>query len=349
MRALVGQGSIGSRPSAVLVLFAVGCGGGGPLPGGPLFGDGGSAGAGGAPDSGPHELLSETGLYADLARSEELAEGVASYRPRFELWADGAEKRRFVWLPPGAAIETSDMDHWTFPVGTRFWKEFRRDGVRVETRLLEKTAETEWHMLAYVWSDDDTDARLAPRGASDARGTGHDVPSGVMCGECHHNVPDKVLGFDAVQLSHSAGGLTLADLAREGRLTEEPVDLVVLPGDEVAQAALGYLHANCGNCHNPRSGIFPTVRQELRLEVGSLGSVEDTTVYRSTVGVPLQGVPPSEDTPALRIQPGRPEGSAVHHRMASRDSLVQMPPLSTEVPDGDGLEAVGAWIQALEP
>src|SRR5262245_30688341 len=83
------------------------------------------------------EHLSETGLFADVAR-ESLAPDIIAYAPRFQLWSDGADKRRWLWLPPGARIDTSDMDSWVFPVGTKFWKEFTRDGVRVETRLLEK-------------------------------------------------------------------------------------------------------------------------------------------------------------------------------------------------------------------
>ena len=71
-------------------------------------GESGSAGAGtGGNDTGlPPERLSEAGLYENLAESEALAEGVVEYRPRFELWADGAEKRRFLFIPPGAPIDT---------------------------------------------------------------------------------------------------------------------------------------------------------------------------------------------------------------------------------------------------
>jgi hypothetical protein len=293
------------------------------------------------------QLLSQTGLYADLGTDEALATSVAEYRPRFELWADGAEKRRFVRLPPGSSIDTNDMDYWVLPIGTRLWKEFRSDGVRVETRLLEKTGEGAWRMLAYAWDESDADAMLVPRGVENARGTDHDIPSAVMCGECHHNVPDKVLGFGAVQLAHAGPGTTLATLVDDDRLSAPPIGALELPGDDRAQAALGYLHANCGGCHNPRSGIFPTVRQELRLEVASLGSVEETTIYRSTVDVPLQGVAPSPETPELRIAPGDPAQSAIAHRMGSRDPLVQMPPLASEVVDEMGVAAIEAWITAL--
>lgn len=305
------------------------------------------AGAGGARVDVPPELLSEAGLYADLSSGEELAPGVVEYRPRFELWSDGAEKRRFLFLPPGARIDSSDMDYWVFPVGTRAFKEFTRDGVRVETRMLEKTAYGEWLMLAFAWNAGGTDAIAAPRGETDAAGTPHDIPSRVMCGECHENMPDRLLGIGAVQLAHSLGGLTLDTLVADGRLTNPPPSPIELPGDTVAQEALGYLHANCGNCHNRRSGDFPMVHLELHLEMAGLSSIEETTTYRSTVDVPFEGVPPSPDIPEVRIAPGDPEGSAVYQRMNVRGPLVQMPPLATEEPDTTGLAAVASFITSL--
>jgi hypothetical protein len=96
--------------------------------------------------------LSETGLYA---ASGELAEGVRAFRPRFELWSDGASKRRWVWLPPGAQIDTSDPGDWRSPQGAKFWEEFTRDGVRIETRLIEKVRpkQEDRRALSYVWRD----------------------------------------------------------------------------------------------------------------------------------------------------------------------------------------------------
>jgi hypothetical protein len=295
----------------------------------------------------PPNLLSATGLYENLSLGERLAAGVMEYRPRFELWSDGAEKRRFVSLPAGSRIDTSDMDYWVYPVGTRLWKEFRRDGVRVETRLLEKTGPGSWSMIAYAWNAQGSDAAAVPAGASDVLGTGHDIPSRVMCGECHNHLPDRVLGFSAVQLSHGLGGVALGDLAAAARLTVVPPASLEVPGGPNAHAALGYLHANCGNCHNPRSGVFPTVAMELWLSVASLQTVEATPSYRTTVGVPLQGVRPTPDTPGLRIAPRDPAGSAVHHRMSARDPLAQMPPLATELPDAVALSLVAAWISEL--
>jgi hypothetical protein len=63
------------------------------------------------------------------------------------------------------------------PIGTRLWKEFRSDGVRVETRLLEKTGEGAWRTLAYAWDESDADATLVPGGVENARGTDRGDPA----------------------------------------------------------------------------------------------------------------------------------------------------------------------------
>jgi hypothetical protein len=71
----------------------------------------------------PPATLSCTGLYADIA-TKTLAQGVRSYQPAVPLWSDGAQKARWIELPPGTQIDASDPSEWTFPVGTKVWKEF---------------------------------------------------------------------------------------------------------------------------------------------------------------------------------------------------------------------------------
>ena len=51
---------------------------------------------------------------------------------------DGAELGRYLLLPRGTTIDTSVMDQWVFPVGTKSWIEFRVGGKLVETRFLWK-------------------------------------------------------------------------------------------------------------------------------------------------------------------------------------------------------------------
>ncbi len=90
-------------------------------------------------DAGGRRLLSQMGLYSDIP-AQELAQGVIPFEPAHVLWADGADKRRFLKLPPGTQIDTSDMDHWQFPVGTKVFKEFALNGQRLETRMIERAA-----------------------------------------------------------------------------------------------------------------------------------------------------------------------------------------------------------------
>ena len=125
---------------------------------------------GAAPDAAV-STLAATGLCLD-GRCEQIAPGVRSYRPRFELWSDGATKRRWIYLPPGTRIDSSNMDLWSFPVGTKLWKEFTRDGTRVETRLMEKvlasdTAVGAWSFTTFQWSSTQDSAVAVTEGVRD--------------------------------------------------------------------------------------------------------------------------------------------------------------------------------------
>ena len=86
---------------------------------------------------------------------------VLAYAPQYPLWSDGASKRRWIRLPPGSSIDASDPDHWLFPVGTKFWKEFSF-GRRVETRFMQLAADRRWTRATYQWSADEREAPLAP-------------------------------------------------------------------------------------------------------------------------------------------------------------------------------------------
>src|ERR1019366_5145150 len=69
----------------------------------------------------------------------------------------GGDKTRWIYLPPGQKIDTTDMDEWTFPVGTKIFKEFSlpqgdaSPGTRIETRLLWKHAPKTWYRTTYAW------------------------------------------------------------------------------------------------------------------------------------------------------------------------------------------------------
>lgn len=320
-------------------------GGGGTNPGG-MGGTGGDGGAGGCANSlelleDLPGLLSDTGLYADIA-TDTVADNIRPFEPKFPLWTDAAEKRRWIYLPECAQIDTTDMDAWEFPVGTRVYKEFTRDGVRVETRVILRTgpAATDFKFGAYIWNSAIGDAELNILGEDDANGTQHDVPPQTACAQCHRG-PWRVLGFSAFQLSHDQPGETMASLSAEGKLTVPAPSGFQVPGDEVAQQALGTLHANCGSCHYV-GGVLPTLDMELRLRT-SATTVEETGAYLSAVN---QQPNMYSCGGCDLIEPGDASASAVVMRMGIRGAG-QMPPLGTELVDSVGLSAVEAWIDAL--
>ncbi len=287
----------------------------------------------------PPHFLSETGLFnADGS----LARDVEPFEPRYKLWSDGAEKRRFVYLPSCEKIDVSDMDHWEFPVGARFWKEFTRDGVRIETRFIERFGprQEDWFFAAYLWDDNDSDAVLVPDGVPNAKGTTHDVPSQKDCKLCHEPQPEHILGFGALQLTHQGDGVTLQKLSHAGRLSGPVPQGFEVPGNEQEKAALGYLHTNCGTCHNR---YFQTVNLRLRIYVADK-AVKDTDTYTTTLGQE----PVSFMCPGCQlIHPGQADSSVLVERIRSREMGLAMPPIASKLVDEVGLKAVSDWVNSL--
>jgi hypothetical protein len=288
------------------------------------------------------QWLSETGLYADIEQGT-IAPEARPFTPQFPLWSDGADKSRWVYLPPCEPIDTADMDAWELPVGTRLWKEFTRDGVRIETRLIARTGVTagDWIFATYVWNGADAEHTLD--GVVDALGTGHDVPPEFQCTSCHRQ-SWRVLGFSAIQLAYDGTGVDLQTLIDEAALGDPPLEPIVVPGDALAQAALGTLHANCGNCH-AWDGV-PFVDVQLRLR-SSDATVMETDTWITAVDVPTTMF---ECGGCDLIEPGLPDASAIVLRMLERGpESEQMPPIATELVDALGVDAVSTWIAALPP
>lgn len=292
------------------------------------------------------DRLSQTGLFA-AGGTEQLATGVFEYEPEYTLWSDGADKRRWIFVPEGERIDTSDPDDWRFPIGTKLWKEFSRAGVRIETRLLLKTGsgDGDWAAAAYLWRPDRSDARLVPYGAVDALGTSHDVPATGECFACHAGRSSGVLGFSAIQLAPRSyeSRERLAATAAEAVLGA-PLTLRDVPGTAVQRAALGYLHANCSHCHNQSPAAKSAKKclnpnQELdfdldfSLHAGELADVEQTATYRTAIGEV--------------VKRGDADGSKLVQLMAGRGAFKQMPPLGTERVDREGLATIRSWIGNL--
>lgn len=312
--------------------------------------------------------LSDTGLYADAARLV-VDPRNRPFTPQYPLWSDGAEKRRWVRLPDGAAIDGHDADAWDFPVGTRFWKEFVFNGVRVETRHFVKVAADRWTFASYVWSADQRDAVRAPASgvpnvAEVAPGKWHSIPSEEECRACHDSGRTEALGFTALQLSDDRdplaphaeplepGMITLRTLVAEGRITGVSPTLVQTPprvaaSDPAERAVLGYLSTNCGSCHNRKSTIA-SLGLHLKYSLTAAPTCGPDALATTLDQKGHWLVPTAPEGTSRLVAAGAPERSAVVYRAKSRRPSSQMPPIGTVVADKEALALITSWVQSLE-
>jgi hypothetical protein len=311
------------------------------------------------------------GMYSDIA-AKKLAPELRSYKPALELWADGAQKQRYIALPAGAKIDTSNMDEWVFPNGTRLFKEFKLDGKRIETRLYEKGMDGTWRHASFRWKDDESDAErmdggvFIPRGGPDV--PPYQIPSANECNDCHQGRTDKVLGFEAVNLGLAgAEGLTLATLVSEGLLTNAPSSrTLVFPEDATgkAAAALAWLHVSCGPCHNrssaaqgEKSRIYLLTKASQLDAEGGAATVDSLDAFTTTVGkATTLDIPDGGGAMFYVIKGGDPSASRVSYLSGRRVSATgnpnekeQMPPIVTRLVDALGHALLDAWITALPP
>lgn len=306
--------------------------------------------------------LRDTGLYADWETKTVRAENLP-FAPQYQLWADGARKRRWIFIPKGARVDATNADDWKFPVGTTFWKEFRF-AHRVETRII-KRARNGWVVGAYAWNEDQTEAVIVPPEGLPGYyefepGRRHGIPGVADCAACHEAHPSFILGFSAIQLSPVRDPLAPEPVAPSEELLDlpklfarglirgdrsvllEPPPQIEAPSS-TARAAIGYLHGNCGNCHNARGPLA-----SLGLDLWySLTDEGDASVIRSALRQRSRWRPPGVDVDGDRIAPGLPEKSALLLRMSSRHPLMQMPPLATGKPHAEAIRLVEQWIREL--
>lgn len=306
--------------------------------------------------------LSETGLVKSGSPST-VREGVLAFAPQYPLWSDGSVKRRWIYLPPGTAIDASDPDAWQFPAGTRLWKEFRQGRV-IETRYLERLAGGHWRFAAYIWDENGRDAVLAPEEGAvlPAGPTGrYIVPSRTDCLACHEGSAVPVLGFSALQLSpdrdplapHAdppgGGQLDLATLVAMRRLANLPRELLataprIAESSPLERAALGYLHGNCGHCHGSSGaldGLDLSLAQRADPRVRSVADARRSLLDRASRFRPhgLQN--------AVRVALDGDSLGTLTYRLRSTSPLARMPPLGVQVVDEEGVSLVERWIAEI--
>ena len=276
-------------------------------------------------------LLSETGLYLDIT-TDTISDSVVEFEPQYPLWTDGAKKRRWILLPQGGKVNTEDDENWSYPVGTKFFKEFTRDDVRVETRLNMLT-EKGWVSATYLWSQEEKEAERIEEALENASNTEHDIPSARECYACHGGRENFALGFSSVQIDQE----TKTAMNDMGLFSDISTSQVQLEDD--IKNGLGVLHANCSHCHNATRNqnqqatdcYNPEPEADFDLTLpGNISSIDDIPALQTARRVLMRG--------------------GIVERMSQRNTFREdpsMPPLGTELVDNDGVEAVEKMIEAL--
>ena len=293
--------------------------------------------------------LAEYGFFFD-APAQIPAARVTPYRVNTPLWSDGAEKLRFVYIPPGTQAKAAGDNLLELPVGSALIKTFAfpENGKRrlIETRVMLHRADG-WVALPYLWNAEQTEARLALAGARvpvttpAGEAIEYRVPNKNQCKECHglHNAVVPI-GPKARNLSSE----WLASFAAAGMLDRAPQVARAVPlwedRDKVSAeaAARGYLDANCAHCHQPGAGASNS-GLDLRWEQAdphALGVMKRPVAAGRGAGQLL-----------FDIVPGKPHESILAYRMASTEGGVAMPELGKATIDKDGLKVVERWIAGL--
>jgi uncharacterized repeat protein (TIGR03806 family) len=296
------------------------------------------------------------------------AEGVFEYEVNAPLFTDYAEKKRFIYLPPGTSLTYTDQGAFGFPDGSVIIKNFfyyndvSRPGTgckMAETRLLLKGSNG-WKALTYVWNESQTDAVLEVAGVTfpvewknrDGKLIHLDyvVPNTNQCKGCHsYDGKFTPIGVNAAQLNRKN---QLQHWAASGRLSQLPdqskipalfdYTTVEDPGHADAllleKGARAYLEGNCAHCHNPHgpastSGMF----------------LEATQVDRERLGVMKPPVAAGRGSGDRKygIVPGKPDESILLDRLKSTDPGIRMPESGRQLVHNEGVGLIKAWIKAM--
>jgi uncharacterized repeat protein (TIGR03806 family) len=315
----------------------------------------------GPPVADPPPLLSQTGVFADLATLTP-SPSVIPYDVSSALWSDAAKKARWMIVPNDGTADTAaeQIDvaadgSWTFPVGSVFVKHFELEQAngakrRLETRFLVHAEEQRYYGVTYRWRPDHSDAEL--QGAKAFRETVGEqawhYPSRSECGQCHNSSANFVLGLKTAQFNkptyYASSGLTanaLQTLQGLGLFKTPlmPASLPQMPslheGTAFAQErARGYLDSNCAHCHRPEG----PGRGEFDLRYSTALSEQQIVD-----GEVIEGLGIAD---AKLLSPQKPDSSIIFKRLSALDGTA-MPPLAKGLVDASAVSVFSAWLAAV--
>ena len=326
----------------------------------------------------PPALLSETGLFTDLATLTP-APGVIPYHIEAPLWSDNAKKARWIAVPsdgthdtPAEKITFSANDNWQFPTGTITIKHFELPiddtdpsvTVRLETRVIVCTEENEYYAVTYRWNPEQTDATLLidsetqdytiQEAGGGSRQQEWYFPSRSDCRSCHTTAAGQALGVRTQHFNHqafypstnrTANQLqTFSSLGIFDRvLTSEEISNMVQSraiDDETAPLAVRVRSYLDSNCsHCHRpGGGIPGFDARITTPLVDQGIINGHPGQFGVLGPDSRYVVPG-DVPM----------SIIHHRMNAVGNGAAMPPLAKNVVDEKAVQLVADWISSLTP
>lgn len=280
------------------------------------------------------DRLSKTGC-VDPTDPTRPAPGLVPYAVNSELWADGADKERWLAIPDGTTIGVTADGDLDLPPRSVVMKTFSAGGRRVETRLFVRHDDGGWAGLSYGWDAAGADAVLAEGARTQTLGNGATwyQPSRSECLRCHTRAAGSTLGLEIAQLDrdlrypNGVTGSQLANIDHIG-LFDRALPSVPRLADGRTDAR-SYLHANCSFCHRPGTGI------------GVFDLRASSTLDGACNTPPLAGAFDVAD--AGIIVPGAPARSVLSLRM-HRLGAGRMPPLASRVVDTAGAALIDGWI-----
>ena len=283
------------------------------------------------------------------------------------FWSDGAEKSRWICLPPGELISFSTNGEWGFPPGTVFVKNFElatdetNPAVkrRLETSLLVCDSAGGVYGVTYKWRADNSDAELLEtnlaedipiKTATGVRTQSWYYPSRADCLTCHTPNAGLVLGVKTRQLNRDftyPDGKTENELIAWKNLGMFDADFSAKDDGAIAKPrahpddltrsledrARSYLDANCAQCHRPNGTVaFFDARYD------TPPAAQNIVGGHVLIDQRIDG--------ARVVAPNDVWRSILLMRVDTVGGY-QMPPLARNTVDEHGVALLREWIQSL--
>jgi uncharacterized repeat protein (TIGR03806 family) len=327
----------------------------------------------GTPTSQPPVLLSQTGVFTNLATLSPRA-GLIPFEVNSPLWSDGAVKQRWIAVPNNGApydaneqVSFASTGEWSFPNGTVLVKHFELPvnqtnanvRKRLETRFLVRGTNGSYYGVTYKWRADNSDADLLTTSLSESipiitpSGTRTQTwyyPSQQECLSCHTLSAGSVLGVKTRQLngnfSYPATGRTDNQLRTWNHLgllnpaiNEADIanyDRLVAVSNisaSLEHRARSYLDANCAQCHRPQ-GVPANFDARFDTLLADQNIVNGPV--NNTLGI----------TGAMEVAPGSLSQSIMYLRLNTNGSI-KMPPLARNLVDSNAVAVLASWINSM--